>query len=161
MNGEQSRKIEELYLEMYGKLMAYARSALGNEALAEEAVQETFRVACQKPEQLCESVNPRGWLVQALKYIIRNTQSSQAAAQRLIEKCITVQSEKAAFSEDKLELHILYGDLAETEEFKLLSEMVLEGKSHLQMAESRGITVNACKKRVQRAKETLQKKFKN
>ena len=40
MNEQYEEKIEELYFELFGKLMVYARSTLGNEALAEEAVQE-------------------------------------------------------------------------------------------------------------------------
>ena len=159
MNAEQSRMIEELYLEMFEKMKIYAGCSLDNEALAEEAVQETFRIACQKPEQLCECVNPRGWLVQTLKYTICNIQSNRATAKRIVEKYLMTQIKDLSSSEDKLELSILYENVADTEEFKLLAEMAIEGRSHLEMAESRGITVDACKKRVQRAKETLRKKM--
>lgn len=160
MNSEQNRKIEELYLEMFEKMMAYARSSLENEAIAEEAVQEAFRVACQKPEQLCQSVNPQGWLVQTLKYTICNIKSNQATAKRIVEKYLTARYKDFSVSEDSIDLHVLYENVADTEAFKLLVEMSIDGRSHLEMAESRGISVDACKKRVQRAKETLQKKIK-
>ena len=159
MDTAQRNRIEELYFEMFDMLMAYARSALGSEAQAEEAVQETFRVACQKPEKLCESVNPRGWLVQTLKYTIRNIQSSRATAKRIVEKYLMTQIKDFSISEDRLDLHILYENVADTEEFKLLAEMAVEGRSHLEMANSRGISVSACKKRVQRAKETLRRRI--
>lgn len=159
MNAEQNRKIEELYLEMFDKMKVYACCSLDNEALAEEAVQETFRIACQKPEQLCESINPRGWLVQTLKYTIRNIQSNRETAKRIMEKYLMTQSKDIAFSEDQIDLHILYENVADTEEFKLLAEMAIEGRSHLEMANRRGISVSACKKRVQRAKETLRRKI--
>lgn len=159
MNAEQSQRIEELYLEMFEKLMAYACSNLDNKALAEEAVQETFRIACQKPLQLCESTNPRGWLVQTLKYTIRNMRSSRASAKRIVEKYLMTQVKEFSFSEDKLDLRILYENVADTEEFKLLVEMAIEGRSHMEMASRRGISVNACKKRVQRAKEILQRRI--
>ena len=161
MTPEQDHKIEKLYLEMFDKMKIYANCSLDNEALAEEAVQETFRIACQKPEQLCESVNPQGWLVQTLKYTIRNIQSNRATAKRIVEKYLMAQFSDLAFSEDKLELNVLYENVADTEEFKLLAEMAIEGRSHLEMATSRGISVSACKKRVQRAKETLRKKMGN
>ena len=161
MTPEQDHKIEKLYLEMFDKMKIYANCSLDNEALAEEAVQETFRIACQKPEQLCESVNPQGWLVQTLKYTIRNMQSNRATAKRIVEKYLMAQFSDLAFSEDKLELNVLYENVADTEEFKLLAEMAIEGRSHLEMATSRGISVSACKKRVQRAKETLRKKMGN
>ena len=160
MNAEQNRKIEELYREMFEKMKVYACCSLDNEALAEEAVQETFRIACQKSKQLCESINPQGWLVQTLKYIICNIKSSQATAKRIVEKYLIAQYKDDSFSEDHLDLHILYENVADTEAFKLLVEMAIEGKSHLEMATSRGISVSTCKKRVQRAKETLQRKIK-
>ena len=160
MDTAQQNRIEELYYEMFEMLLAYARSALKNESLAEEAVQETFRVACQRPEQVCERVNPRGWLVQTLKYTICNMRNSQQAARRLLEKYTENRGTDATFSEDNMDLHILYENVADTEEFKLLTEMVIEGRSHLEMAESRGISVDACKKRVQRAREKLRTKIK-
>lgn len=159
MTAEQNRMIEELYMEMFDKMMAYARCSFDSESLAEEAVQEAFRIACQKPEQLCQSVNPRGWLVQTLKYTICNIQSSRATAKKLVEKYWAKQNKDSTFSEDRVDLHILYEDVAHTEEFQLLIETAIEGRSHLEMANSRGISVAACKKRVQRAKETLRKKL--
>ena len=159
MNAQQNRKIKELYSEMFEKMKAYACCSLDNDALAEEAVQETFCIACQKPEQLCESVNPRGWLVQTLKYTIRNMQSNRATAKRIMEEYLMAQIKDFSFSEDRPDLRILYEDIADTEEFKLLHEMAIEGRSHLEMANSLGISVSACKKRVQRAKETLRRKI--
>lgn len=161
METDQRSRIEQLYLEMFDMLMAYARSVLGNEALAEEAVQETFRIACQKPDQLCESANPQGWLVQTLKYTICNIRSNQLAVRRLLEKCTEDPSLGVTITEDHLDLHILYQNIADTEAFMLLAEMAIEGHSYLEMAASRGISVDACKKRVQRAKEMLQRKIKN
>ena len=159
MTTEQRRRIENLSCEMFDKMMVYACCSLDNEAQAEEAVQETFRIACQKPEQLCESVNPHGWLVQTLKYTIRNIQSSRATAKRIVERYLITQIQDFSFPEDNLDLHVLYENVADTEEFKLLAEMAIEGRSHLEMANSRGISVSACKKRVQRAKETLRRRI--
>ena len=157
MDATQHGYIEKLYIEMFDKLMAYARSTLSNESLAEEAVQETFRIACQKPEQLCGSANPQGWLVLTLRNTIRNMNSNRATAKKIVDRYLMAHYKEISFSEDRLQLNILYEDIADMEEFKLLSEMAIEGKSHKEMAEARGITIGACKKRVQRAKEKLQK----
>ena len=158
MNPEYSKKIEQLYFEMYDMMFSYARCSFAEESLAEEAVQETFKIACQKPEQLCESENPKGWLVNTLKFTIRNMKRSRESMQQLL--ALVEQNEPAAYSEDRLPLELMYADISDTEDFKLLVEMAVEGKSHLEMATARGITVSACKKRVQRAKEKLQEKFK-
>ena len=157
MNAAQRKQIESLYLEMFNKLIVYARSCLENEALAEEAVQETFHIACQKPEELCGCGNPQGWLVLTLRNTIRNIRSNQATARRILEQYMPTQFLDTAVSEDPLNLQLLYGDIADTEEFRLLYELAIEGRSHQEMAKARGISVDACKKRVQRAKEKLKK----
>jgi hypothetical protein len=77
----------------------------------------------------------------------------------MLERYLLMKSREVTFSEDKIRLNILYEDVVKTEEFLLLSEMAIEGRSHLEMASSRGISVSACKKRIQRAKETLRRKM--
>jgi len=160
MKPEYSKRIEQLYLEMYDMLLSYARCSFEEESLAEEAVQETFQIACQKPDQLCESPNPKGWLVNTLKFIIRNMKRSRENARLILSTYLIGQQEGVAFSEDKLCLQLMYEDISQSEEFKLIKEMAIDGKSHLEMANARGISVSACKKRVQRAKETLKRKIK-
>ena len=159
MTIEEREKISQLYLEMYDLLLSYSLSSLTNESLAEEAVQETFRIACMKPEALFGSQNPKGWLLNTLKYTISNIKRSHAAATRLMAVYITSQDPDLLVSEEGLPLEIMYEDIAESDEFQLIREMAVEGRSHLEMAQKRGITVAACKKRVQRAKEYLRKKL--
>lgn len=159
MNPEYREQIEKLYLEMYDMLLSYAQCSFEEASLAEEAVQETFRIACQKPEQLCESQNPKGWLVNTLKFTIRNMKRNRERTRQLLSTYLLEQKECVAFSEDKLSLPLKYGDVSDSEEFQLIKEMAIDGKSHLEMANSRGISVSACKKRVQRAKETLKRKL--
>lgn len=160
MDAEQSKQIEMLYFELFDRLMAYAQSCLNNALLAEEAVQETFRIACQRPESLCVSPNPQGWLILTLKNTIRNMDRTRAATKRLLERYVLTQTGKVQFAEDGIKIDILYENIVDSEDFKLLSELAIEGISHREMASKRGISVSACKKRVQRAKEVLQKKIK-
>ena len=159
MDEEQRQFIESLYLEMYNKLIAFASCAFPEGGLAEEAVQETFRIACQKADQICDSENPRGWLVNTLKFTIRNMRRSRENSQQLLSRYLALQTEAITYSVDAVSLEVLYEDMALSEEFKLVKEMAVDGKSHLQMAEARGITVAACKKRMERAKKLLQKKI--
>lgn len=159
MDEEQRQFMESLYLEMYNKLIVFASCAFPEEGLAEEAVQETFRIACQRPDQICGSENPKGWLVNTLKYTIRNMRRSRASSQQLLTRYLALQTESITYSVDSVSLEVLYEDMALSEEFKLVKEMAVDGKSHLQMAEARGITVAACKKRMERAKKLLQKKL--
>ncbi|MBQ9857665.1 MAG: hypothetical protein IJO77_01550 [Oscillospiraceae bacterium] len=62
--------IDKMYREMFKRLWIYAKRQLEDDGLAEEAVQETFRIVCEKNRQVLESENPKGWIVNALKYTI-------------------------------------------------------------------------------------------
>lgn len=158
MEARYSKEIERLYLQMYPMLFEYARSSLANDALAEEAVQDTFIIACQKPEALCKSANPEGWLVKTLKNVISNTIRSQNIARRILLDYFAFTGQYSA-SGERVDLDVLYDDVAGTDEFQLLKEMALEGQSYLEMAKARGITVAACRKRMERARKMLQKKI--
>lgn len=154
-----NQEIEQLYLRMYDFLLEYAKSNLGSYSLAEEAVQDTFQIACQKAEDLCSSQRPEGWLVNTLKNVISNTLRSRAIANRILSEYIAVQSREYAVTEDRIRFEVLYENVVDLEEFQLIKELAIDGCSHLEMAQRRGITVEACRKRVQRAKETLRKKI--
>ncbi len=159
MDAGDKKNIEHLYLRMYRLMFEYASSVLSSEHLAEEAIQETFRIACQKPEELCASQNPEGWLLRTLKYTISNMTRSRDAANRILKDYFASKLNEMYEAEEAVGVEIMYDDLAELEEFKLLKEMVIDGRSHLEMARDRGISVPTCKKRVQRAKELLRKKL--
>lgn len=72
--------ITELYMRMYDFLLDYAEIRLENYSLAEEAVQETFKIACLKQDALCNGVRPEGWLVNTLKNVISNMRRNQETA---------------------------------------------------------------------------------
>lgn len=53
-----------------------------------------------------------------------------------------------------------YGDLLPQEDFRLLKLVVLERYSYLEAAQELGISLEACRKRVQRIKQRLRQKLK-
>ena len=89
----QERLLEELYREMYSVLLCYANAALKDKALAEEAVQDTFRIACAKVDDFSASVNPRGWLMLTLKNVLRNTHRELAALNQLFVSAVSIDDE--------------------------------------------------------------------
>lgn len=157
MTLEQRRSIEIFYVEMYDLLFIYARNTLNSESLAEEAIQEAFRIVCMKPDELLSSPNPKGWIINTLKYTIQNMKRSRNRANVLLTQYLAAHSSSVAFSEDQISLEVTYENVGHSDEFQLIKEMAVEGKSHLEMADARGISVAACKKRVQRAKEFLRR----
>ncbi len=158
MEQHQRQQIELLYMEMFGQLFAYARSVMENDALAEEAVQEAFRIACLRPVELCNSPNPRGWLFNTLKNVLRNTQKNQISTRQLLTEYAAVYGQQALTTQDQLCLEVIYENLIDKPEFRLLYAWAVEGKTLLELSQELGISLSACKKRVQRAKSLLKKK---
>lgn len=159
MDTQQRENIGQLYRELYPSLLQYAQSRLGTQGHAEEAVQETFRIACAKADDLLKSSNPRGWLLNTLKYTLQNMIRSMDTDHRLLSNYLKTQPQRVCYTENGVRLELAYGNISELEEFKLIKEFSVEQKSCLEIARSRGITLNACKKRLQRAREILREKI--
>lgn len=156
---QENEIISELYLRLYDFLLDYAEASLKNRAQAEEAVQETFQIACQKREELCAVKHPEGWILNQMKTVLLNTLRDREADSELLQRYVSLHLQDMSIREDSVRVEILYGDLAEREELKLIKELALDGYSYLEMAQKRGISVATCRKRVQRAREALRKKL--
>lgn len=153
--------IAKLYQEMYGRMVAYASSVLGDRNLAEEVVQDAFCIFCMKADDALGRENPRGWLMRTLQNVIRNMQRHRSAANRLIMKSLQVEHLEELLVYDEEDVDLLYQDLAARADFQLLKRVVLDGCTMLEAAEEAGITVEACKKRIQRIRAHLKKKLSN
>ena len=152
-------RIAELYREMYGQMFAYASCILRDRDLAEEAVQDAFCILCVKAEDTFTRDNPKGWLMRVLQNVMRNRSRQRAAVSRLIMRSVQAEHLDALLVYDEEDVDVLYGDLAAHADFQLLKRVVLDDCTMLEAAEETGITVEACKKRVQRVKKLLRKKL--
>lgn len=151
-------EIERLYKEMYPALYAYALRVLQNPALAEEAIQEAFCIACAKQGQLLSNPKPQGWIMMTLKHVMQNMLRTQQKLQRMLS--LSDGEELPADKPDLLNVDLLFGNVADSEDFQLLKRVALEQCTMSELAQELGISVEACKKRVQRARKRLQKKLK-
>ena len=129
LDKDEDQFISALYEDMFNKLLMYANTALSNRSLAEEAVQETFRIACMKIDDVKASENPRGWLVLTLKNVIRNMQRELASLNKMFVTSVSIYDEnfmeKTAEQIDvNSEVDILYSDLLSAEEYRLLKMIV-------------------------------------
>lgn len=157
MTEQQNAFIDRMFLEMYRNLFEYAYAQFADEFLAEEAVQETFRIACQKPDDLCGSQNPKGWLKNVLKNVISNSKRRQSTAKRVQADYISLITDNLSSDEEPVPVELLYSDIADLAEFQLVKAMALEGKTYTELSDELDISVPTCRKRMQRAKELLQK----
>ena len=150
--------LEQMYREMYPTLYAYALRILKDHALAEEAIQDTFCIACAKREQALSNPKTRGWLMLTLKHVMQNMLRAQRKVQRLL--FLTAGEEQPAEAPELLDVDVLFGDVSDSEDFRLLKRIALDQCTVVELAQDLGISVEACKKRVQRARKRLQKKLK-
>lgn len=150
--------VEQLYKELYPALHIYALRVLGESALAEEAIQDTFCIACAKREQFLASSDPRRWIMCTLKHVCQNMLRTQARLKKLLLSLDTGRC-LAAGTTDLVSVDVLFGDLSDSEDFRLLKRIALDRCTMLEVAEELGISVESCKKRVQRARKRLQEKI--
>ena len=153
----QEEKISELYMQMLNPLLIYAKTVLQSAGLAEEAVQETFMIACQKPESLLASQNPKGWLVLTLKNVIRNQQRTKARLSKHIMdnaeyRDLVFENECATYDDYT---SIEYSDMVSPQDFAMLRMYVFDKYSMLEISKEFGISVDAARKRIQRACKKL------
>jgi len=151
---DQMKLIEQLYREMYHMLLIYAKSALSDVSLAEEAVQETFRIACTKVSDIEESPNPKGWLLNALKNVLRNMRRQQVQITKLTMAAIMSET-AVVYDGVESALDDMYANMVPREDFLLLKQIALRKTTMLELSRELGISVEACKKRVQRAKSKM------
>lgn len=153
--------VERLYKEMYPVLYAYAKRILDNSGLAEEAIQDTFCIACAKREQLLSSAEPRGWIMCTLKYVLRNIQRTQRKLKNLLSQAQGLEDFRCAGEDSLVSMDVLFGDVSDSEDFQLLKRIALDRCTLLELSDELGISVEACKKRVQRAKKRLRERIKS
>ena len=152
MDREQEVLLEQLYKEMYVVLLSYANASMENEALADEAVQDTFRIAWAKSAELSACADPRGWLMLTLKNVIRNIRRELAVLNQMF------------ISIEPLENEIGQGvqtDLLTREDYELLTRIVLQKYTITAAAKELGISIESCKKRLREIKQKLRKKRQN
>lgn len=157
---EDKELLDGLYHELFRKLFAYAKALLHSDVLAEEAVQDTFRIACEKIDKMTGSGNPAGWLVTTLKNVISNTQKSRQSLYYYMTHTVSFDDILDIGQSDAENIDMLYQGLVSEEDFALLKCIVLKKYSYLEAAQQFGISVEACKKRVQRIKKRLCKDLK-
>ena len=160
MTAEQDQFFTAIYLERRKSLLEYAESNLHNHALAEEAVQQAFEIACRKIEDFQSSPNPKGWIFNAVRFVVCNVASRQRTEHRVIAMVDEYRPDLVAAPAEPLPLRVHLGDLVDSPQFRIVYEMEIVGRTLAEIAADLGIREDACKKRAERARKHLQNKLK-
>lgn len=159
MTSEQQQFISKKYREKRSFLLEYALSSLHNPELSEEAVQQTFEIACRRIDDFYNSPNPDGWLTRTLSFLIRNMERQQAMENRLFLTSGDYRPDLAKTQDDLFPLRVAFGPLVDMPQFQLLYELEVLERPIREVARDLGISKSACRKRVERAKAFLRKKL--
>ncbi|MDO4566692.1 MAG: sigma-70 family RNA polymerase sigma factor [Oscillospiraceae bacterium] len=148
---ERDLFLERLFLDNYAGMESYARRFFRNPDIAQDVVQETFLVAQMKLDDVMQSPSPVGWLYNTLKNIIGDTYRKR---RRLLDMCVSLNDTDAPVR-DTVSVRTSYHGIIGKEELELLIWIYCEGLTYDDAAHRLGISLSACKKRVQRAKERM------
>ena len=159
MTAEQDQFFTKIYKERRKPLLMYAENALGNHAMAEDAVQLAFEIGWRKIEDFQNCPKPEGWIFKSLEFVISNMKSRLRTERRVIAIVDEYRPDLVAAPADPLPLRVHYGDLVDTPQFQIIYEMEFYGRTLAEIAKDLGISENACKKRAERARKDLQKKL--
>ena len=164
---EKNTDLEEIYghyfQTYYTRLWRLAQRILARHTgrsdpdRAAEAVQEAFLVAWEKPKDFLGSVSPVGWLVNALKNVLRNMLREDQrwhARLRQVQDALDHTAVHPAPGAD-LELE----GLIPPEELDLLKRLYLNGETYQEIADQLGIKKSTLAMRVKKSKEDFQKKY--
>lgn len=157
MTEEEKQLIEAQFKKCYSMLYRFAYCAFQDEYLAEEAVQETFYIACKKPTAMANSLDEKNWLFFTLKNVIANMRKIRAHAFDVLSRYLIENGETELPDPGAVNWDGEFYPLSQTQEFQLIKAFAVEKKSVAQLAQERGISISACKKRIERAKVFLQK----
>jgi RNA polymerase sigma-70 factor (ECF subfamily) len=118
---------------------------------AQDAVQETFLAAQKNIEKIMRSENPKGWLMNALKYSVKQQRRARTRFDLLEQK---IKHNTAVYTADDTVNLELWNALPK-DEYEILRLIYVEGYTRHEVADFLGITYETCKKRVQSAKRKL------
>lgn len=160
MSIEKERLFTDYYSQYFDKLKIYAYSSLRNWNRAEEAVQDTFHIAWIKIDDFLSSENPMGWLINTLKYTIKNMRRTDNYQIKLFTSLSEIKEiPMASDSELDIDVEGICQSLLSKEDYYLLRRVVLEKATYKEMSEELGIKLWACQKRMQRIYQKLREYF--
>ena len=159
MTVEQDQFFTKIYKERRKPLLMYAESALGDHAMAEDAVQQAFEIGWRKIEDFQNCPQPEGWIFRSLNFVVNNMKSRLRTERRVIAITDEYRPDLVAAPADPLPLRVHFGELVDLPQFRIVYEMEIMGRTLAEIARDLGISEDACKKRAERARKHLQKRL--
>lgn len=159
MNSEHAVLVEQIYQNNFKELLIHAHQFTDYWPICSDAVYEAFYVACEKADSLLESPNPVGWMKNTVRnctYALRRVKQKECLnfvpLEELFDISIPCRQPESNILKD-------CSIFLSTTEYYLVVKFYYYGDSYQNIARDLGISVSACRKRMQRALCKLRKKL--
>ena len=143
--------LEKIYIKEVPNMLRYAEVLLSSYPLAEDAVQNTFKIALEKIDDVINSPKPVGWIKNTLKNEIRQKYREQ-------KKYIFDYELNMIPVNDELPVETAFLGLDENSIY-LLKKIYVEGTPYQELAKELNISVSALKMRIRRSKDKLKQEL--
>lgn len=147
--------IASLY-EQYGDYLTdYAQSCGYSPDVSQDLTHDVFVIALQKATDLYFAVSYKGWLIRTLRNLIWNHQRTVLYAQKLQLKL------EKQYNNRQMELstETMYEGMIDKNDLDILIRYWERSERVEKIAEDLDISVDACRKRIQRAKSRFKKAY--
>ncbi len=159
LNDIQRAAIHRLFKTMNKILYNYALRYIRNEGYAENIVSQTFLIVCEKADEFMVSPNPQGYVFNITKNVLRSeVKAIVNGNSRFLY--IDAYDKDGEFEIRDKENHFYeteYSDAVSPEDYEILKKLSVGNISVKELAKELGISEEACKKRVQRARNRMRK----
>lgn len=144
----------EQWYRQYAPLLFHYACQLVDYHSAEEAVQETFRIAWEAVQHQ-DIEHPGTWLRKVTENVLRN----QLRRQARYPQASTEELPEAALAAggDPVDVELEYGGLVSRQDLHLLKRLAVDGCTYAEAAQELHTTAEACRKRAARAKQLLRR----
>lgn len=159
MTEDEKVFVEDLFQKYYAQLIKYAITIVGNIAVAEDLVQDTFYEAMNEQgiQKIGESNNQIGWLILTLKNKIKNYQKRLCNTEYLGEEEKLLEKGKKEEQFTMIEWDMLLKRILTDHELMLFHMYFIEKHSVKEMAKIEGISENAFKVKMNRIRSKVKK----
>lgn len=156
--------IERLFCLEYNRLFVYAEACLVDQDFADVVVQDTFYEAVKNSDALLEHPNPAEWLVRTLRNKIRSCgRSMNRYLRRFLSRetaCGLPDREDAPENRiNAASVFFIMEKELRPDDFYLLRRIALDRVSLRTVSRELGISVGACRNRLERIRKKLRKYF--
>ncbi len=156
LNSQDKHLLMEQWYRQYAPFLFHYARQLTNHHSAEEAVQETFRIAWEAVQQQ-EIEYPKTWLRKITENVLKNQLRQHERRTSLLAGTDGLPADTFGKCEDPVDVELEYDGLISRQDLHLLKRLAVDGCTYAEAAQELGTTAEACRKRASRARQVLRK----